>query len=41
MDRDPQGLWWGLALGLGFVAAFLVLLLYRRLAEGRTRMRVD
>ncbi len=41
MGRDPQGLWWGLALGLGFVAAFLVLLLRRRLGEDRTRMRVD
>ena len=41
MGRDPQGLWWGLALGLAFVAAFLVLLLHRRLGEQRTRMRVD
>ena len=41
MGRDPQGLWWGLAIGLGFVAAFLVLLLRRRLGEGRTRMHLD
>lgn len=40
-DTGPRGLWWGLTVGLAFVAVFLLLRVRRHLSTGVARVRVD
>jgi hypothetical protein len=37
----PEGIWWGLAIGIGVVALLLADRIHRRFGRGLTRLVID